>query len=145
MRKPAKRLPLPAPDIHPRRGQIWRANLNPVIGSEIEKNDRPVLVLQIPGVGFRTVRICAPITEFDPEKDALRFWRVPIYHAPESGLDKFSCADASQVRALDIRRFIDHIGEAHPAEIDTAAAALATIVGVIAALSPEGEAGAKPR
>lgn len=114
----------------PRRGDIWRANLEPTIGSEIQKNNRPVLVLSRPKIGEPSVYLCAPITEFLPERDEVRFWRVPIGDTPENGLDKMSCIDVSQTRALDTQRFQKHCGRAHVAETEGAAEALALCVGI---------------
>jgi len=121
--------------IKPRRGEIWRVDLEPTIGSEIQsakgnKGDtRPVLVLSRSGVGEARVKLCAPITDFKLPRDALRFWRVAISDTKESGLTKMSCVDLSQTRALDIARFVRKDGKAHEAEIEAAASALAFVVG----------------
>ncbi len=122
-------------DTKPQRGEIWRVNLEPTRGSELKsdkggKNDtRPVLVLNRPSVGTPGVSVCALITDYKPERDKPRFWRVIVGDAPESGLDKVSCADVSQTRALDISRFVRHAGRAHAAEVEATAAALARTVG----------------
>lgn len=117
-----------SPVLNPRRGEVWRVNLEPTVGAEIRKDFRPVLVLNRPGTGERTVRLCAPITDFKPERDALRYWRVGIGEGV-SGLDKFSCVDVSQTRALDVARFVRKDGKAHPAELEAVVAALAAIIG----------------
>ncbi len=124
-------------EIEPKRGEIWRVDLEPTRGSEIKsskgnKGDtRPVLVLSRPGVGEREVRLCAPITDFKPERDKRRFWRVTIGENETSGLSKISCADVSQTRALHISRFVRQDGKAHTAEIEASAAALAKSVGFV--------------
>jgi mRNA-degrading endonuclease toxin of MazEF toxin-antitoxin module len=104
-------------------------NLEPTRGGELQKNNRPVLVLSRPGIGTPGVSLCAPITDFKPERDKLRYWRVVIGDSEESGLSKLSCADVSQTRALDISRFVSQDGEAHDAETEASAAALALCVG----------------
>lgn len=76
------------------------------------------------------MRICAPITDFKPQRDALRFWRVVVGDGQESGLEKLSCADVSQIRALDLARFIRKNGKAHETEAEAASRALAEAVGV---------------
>lgn len=126
--------------IQPRRGEIWRVNLEPTRGGETQKPNRPVLVLSRPNVGASGVSLCAPITDFRPDRDNRRFWRVVIGDNQTSGLDKTSCVDLSQTRALDVSRFIRKDGRAHPAEIKASAVALAQIVG---AFEPQGE-GATP-
>ncbi len=121
-----------APAINPRRGEIWRVNLEPTIGAELQKDNRPVLVLSRPGAGERTVRLCAPLTDFKPERDAFRYWRVLLGEGV-SGLHKLSCADVSQVRALDVARFVRKDGKAHSVEVEATAAALAMLSGYIPA------------
>ncbi len=118
--------------VEPKRGEIWRVNLEPTRGSEIQKDNRPVLVLSRPSVGTPSVSLCAPITDFKPERDQRRFWRVAIGDNETSGLKKLSCADVSQTRALDASRFVQHDGKAHPAEVEASAAALAKSVGFVA-------------
>ena len=115
----------------PGRGQIWRVNLEPTRGSELQKNNRPVLVLSRPGIGTPGVSLCAPITDFKPERDKLRFWRVVIGDNETSGLNKLSCADVRQTRALDVSRFVSQDGKAHPTEVESSAAALAKCAGYI--------------
>ena len=113
----------------PKRGEIWRVNLEPTRGGELQKDNRPVLVLSRPGIGAPGVSLCAPITDFKPDRDKLRYWRVVIGDNETSGLDKLSCADVSQTRALDVSRLVSHDGKAHPTEIEASAAALAKCVG----------------
>lgn len=126
-----------APAINPKRGEIWRVDFEPTVGSEMSSDKgnrgdtRPALVLSLPKIGERTIRICAPITDYLPDRDAARFWRVEIGDNPTSGLSKMSCVDVSQTRALDTARFIRHDGKAHPAEVEASARTLALIVGVI--------------
>lgn len=119
------------PVVNPKRGEIWRANLEPTVGAEIQKDNRPVLVLSRAGIGERNVRLCAPITDYLPARDSLRFWRVEIGDNAQSGLSKMSCADVSQTRALDVSRLSHKAGKAHPAEVEASAATLAQIVGVV--------------
>lgn len=100
------------------------------MGDEIQKDNRPVLILSRTGIGERSVRLCAPFTDYLPARDSLRFWRIEIGDNPQSGLSKMSCADVSQTRALDVSRLISKDGKAHPTEVEASAATLAQIVGV---------------
>lgn len=124
----------PAP-LNPRRGEIWRVDFEPTVGSELSsdkggRNDtRPALVLSLPKIGERTIRLCAPITDYSPQRDEGRLWRVAIGNSAESGLTKLSCADVSQTRALDVSRFADKMGKAHPTETQASADQLAANVG----------------
>jgi mRNA interferase MazF len=115
----------------PKRGEIWRVNLEPTRGGELQKNNRPVLVLSRPGIGTPGVSLCAPITDYKPDRDKRRYWRVVIGDNEISGLNKLSCADVSQTRALDTSRFILQDGQAHPTETEASAAALVLCVGYV--------------
>lgn len=114
--------------LKPQRGEIWRANLEPAVGGEIQKDNRPVLVISRPSVGAIGVSLCAPITDFKPARDGRRFWRVFLDANEKSGLDKPSCADVAQTRALDISRFVKQDGKAAPIEVEAVVAALAKSV-----------------
>lgn len=126
---------LPA-QINPKRGEIWRVDLEPTEGSEMSSDKgrrgdtRPALVLSLPKIGERTTRLCAPITDYLPNRDQDRVWRVEIGDNETSGLKKLSCVDVSQTRVLDIIRFESRDGRAHPAEVEASARTLALIVGV---------------
>lgn len=130
-------------DDKPRRGDIWRVNLEPTVGGEIRSDKgrrgdtRPILVLSRPRVGEKSVYLCAPITDYKPDRDELRFWRIEIGDTPENGLDKMSCIDVSQTRALDFGRFRRGCGRAHAAETQASATALARCVGVVVPESSE--------
>ena len=115
--------------INPRRGEIWRANLDPVVGSEIEKT-RPVIVINQKKVGLPTTRLCVPLTDWKSKK-ALLYWCVTVTDTRASGLRKLSLADASQIRALDVRRFEERLGTADAVEIEAIATALARATGYI--------------
>ena len=111
--------------ISPKRGEVWRVVLDPVIGSEIAKT-RPVVVLSLPGIGRPSVRLGVPVTDFN-EAASWFFWRVTL--APSGGLSKVSSADASQIRSLDVSRFQERLGKLEVREVDAIAEALAKIVG----------------
>ncbi len=130
------KLPKQPPALNPRRGEIWRVDFEPTIGSEMSSDKggrgdtRPALVLSLSQIGERTTRLCVPITDYLPARDARRIWRVAIGDNKTSGLSKMSCADVSQTRVLDITRFERRDGRAHSAEVEASARTLALIVGV---------------
>lgn len=123
------------PKINPKRGEIWRVDLEPTRGKETQSrkrsdsDTRPVLVLERANVGENGLRLCAPIMNYLPERDETAFWRIEIGDSDESGLSKLSCADVSQTRALDLSRFVRKDGEAHPTETQFSARMLASMVG----------------
>lgn len=130
------KIPRNTPAINPKRGEIWRVDLEPTQGREMSSDKggrgdtRPVLVLSLPAMGERTVRLCAPITDYQPERDGRRLWRVAVGDGQTSGLSKVSCADLSQTRVLDLSRFGRKDGRAHEAEVEASARTLALVVGV---------------
>lgn len=91
-----------------KRGEIYYANLNPVIGSE-QGGRRPVLIISN-DVGNRhspTV-IIVPITSRVHTKA-----KLPTHTEINSfeGLDKNSLILAEQIRTIDKRRLEDYIGK----------------------------------
>lgn len=50
------------PSDPPRRGELWRANLEPTRGDEMRKT-RPVIVLSVNEIGRLRLRIVVPLTE----------------------------------------------------------------------------------
>jgi mRNA interferase MazF len=60
----------------PKRGEIWLANFDPTVGSEIRKI-RPAVVISSDAVGKLPVKLVAPITDW---KDyfAQNLWHVRI-------------------------------------------------------------------
>lgn len=121
----AKPQPTPqAPD--PKRGEVWRAQLDPVRGSEQGKT-RPVVVLSEPPTGRASVRLCAPVMNALPVHGGL-LWCIALAPNAANGLTKPSTADAAQTRVLDVVRFENKMGEVTPAEVDLIADALSECV-----------------
>lgn len=110
----------------PRRGEVWRAQLDPVRGSEQGKA-RPVVVLSEPPTGRATMRLCAPVTNALPEHGGF-FWCVALAPDAANGLTKSSTADAAQTRALDTARFEARLGVLPQGDVDLIAEALARCV-----------------
>jgi mRNA interferase MazF len=90
----------------PRRGEVWRANLNPTIGHEQAKT-RPVLVLSVDSFntcGAQLITIL-PVTS---KPRALRT-RVDI-SPPEGGCTEPSQVIGEQVRTISIERLSKRLG-----------------------------------
>lgn len=120
----------------PRRGEIWAVDLEPTQGQEIrsrktsDADTRPALVIQRNDMGHTATKVVVPITDYQPDRDLFRMWRVPLGDAPESGLSKLSCADVSQMRTLATHstRFKRKLGRVHPTELEQTVKALAICV-----------------
>jgi mRNA interferase MazF len=84
-----------------KRGEIWRVQLDPTVGSEIRKA-RPCVVVSPPelNVHLRTVLV-APMTSAGFPAP----FRVPVTHAGVRGLVLLD-----QMRAVDKTRLIDRRG-----------------------------------
>lgn len=86
-----------------RRGDVYYANLDPVVGSETGKM-RPVLVIQNNiGNMYSPTVIIAVITEYS-EKKASYPVCVPVEES--AGLKKDSIVSLAQIRTIDKRRLI---------------------------------------
>ena len=87
-----------------KRGDIWRVNLDPVVGSEIKKS-RPVVVISSNSVGKLPIKLIAPITGWN-SSFVNSIWFVKIQPDSKNNLNKVSAVDALQLRGVDIQRFI---------------------------------------
>lgn len=93
----------------PRRGEIWRVNFDPTIGTEIKKN-RPAVVISSDAVGKLPIKLVAPITDWKGYFED-NLWHVRIEPNEQNGLSKISAIDALQLRGMDTRRFAEKLGE----------------------------------
>lgn len=89
------------------RGEIYRADLSPVVGSE-QGGLRPVLIIQN-DVGNRyspTVIVAAMTSKMEKA-------RLPTHvelRSGQGGLNRNSIVLAEQIRTLDKQRLLNHIG-----------------------------------
>jgi mRNA interferase MazF len=91
-----------------RRGEVWLINLDPTVGSEIQKT-RPAVIVNDDAIGILPLRVIVPITAWQ-ERYAVAPWMVQLDPDPENGLDKPSAADAFQVRSVSQIRFVRRLG-----------------------------------
>ena len=98
-----------------RRGDIWLASLDPTVGSEIQKT-RPVLVVS-PDDLNRYLRLVTIVPLTSGSRPAP--FRLPIDFADRSGLLLLE-----QMRSVDKRRLVKHLGEVDDAVLGEALAAL---------------------
>jgi len=110
----------------PFRGEIWEVCLEPVVGAEIGKIRR-VLVISSNSVGRLPLKLVAPITEWK-QKFSGNIWHIKIEPDEQNKLTKISTVDVLQIRSLDYKRFIELKGKASPQIIEEAVTALAAIV-----------------
>jgi len=111
----------------PRRGEVWRAQLDPVRGSEQAKT-RPVVVLTEPPTGRATMRLCVPVTNALPVHLGLS-WCAALLPDQANGLSKDSTADTAQARALDLVRFEARLGQISADDLEAVTTALVLCIG----------------
>lgn len=95
---------------NPQRCDIWLVNLDPTIGSEIKKR-RPAVIISSNSIRRFPTRIIVPLTGWLSKYDSMNMsWLVPIPKDKYNNLTKKSGADASQIRTVDVKRFVHKIG-----------------------------------
>lgn len=107
------------------RGEVWYADLSPVIGSE-QGGFRPILIVQNDvGNKHSPTTIAVPITS--------RFTKKPLpTHVPlvGCGLSKDSIALCEQVRTIDKRRLKNKMGQVDEETIEALDKALTISLGL---------------
>lgn len=112
-----------------RKGDIFFADLSPVVGSE-QGGVRPVLVVQN-DVGNKfspTIIVAAVTSQLNKAKLPTH---VPI-HADENGLDRDSVVLLEQLRTIDKKRLREHIGTVDDEVIGVVDDALSVSLGIAA-------------
>lgn len=110
-----------------RRGEIWKVNFDPTIGSEI-KNERPAIVLSINGLAYLPVRLVVPLTDRN-KKHKDKSWYVSIKPSVKNGLQKESVADVLQMRCVSTKRLTEQTGFVSAEIMEDIAAALVMVTG----------------
>ena len=111
-----------------RRGDIYYADLSPVVGSE-QGGVRPVLIVQNNvGNRYSPTVIAAAITS--QQSKAKLPTHIPI-HADDCGLQKDSVVLLEQVRTLDKRRLREKMGSVNVQSMKAVNQALSVSFGLI--------------
>ena len=80
------------------RGEIYYADLDPVVGSETGKN-RPVLIIQNDiGNAYSPTTIVAVVTEYSDKKAR---YPICVSITKDAGLEKDSIVNLAQIRTID--------------------------------------------
>jgi mRNA interferase MazF len=107
--------------IQVKRGEIFYADLDPVVGRETGKT-RPVLIIQNDiGNMYSPTTIVAVITEFSEKKAS---YPICVAIPKTGGLKKDSIVNLSQIRTIDANRLtmprIAALSEEHMKQVDSA-------------------------
>jgi mRNA interferase MazF len=100
------------------RGEIWLVNLDPTVGSEIQKT-RPCVVISPPEMhDYLRTAIVAPMTTASYPAP----FRIAVRHGGKNGLILLD-----QIRAVDKTRLVKRAGGIAPAALSASLAALGEI------------------
>ena len=114
-------------DTNVKRGDIFYADLSPVVGSE-QGGCRPVLIVQNDtGNRYSPTVIAAAITS---QTNKAKLPTHIALSAPDHGLPRDSVVLLEQVRTLDKRRLREHTGHADRSVMDQVDSALAVSFGL---------------
>jgi len=111
-----------------RRGEVWLINLDPTVGSELQKT-RPAVIVNDDAIGILPLRVIVPITAWQ-DRNAVAPWMVRLEPETTNGLDKPSAADAFQVRSVSNVRFVRQLGTVSAQALQDIARALATVLAI---------------
>jgi mRNA interferase MazF len=110
-----------------KRGDVFLASLDPVVGSEQGKT-RPVVIIQNDIANqFSPVVIVAAVTKALSRKD---YPTEVFVEAPEGGLKRDSLILLNQVRTIDKQRLISHWGKLQPSTLEKVDEALRISLGL---------------
>lgn len=101
-------------------------NFDPTIGSEIRKI-RPAVVVSSDGIGSLSIKLVAPITGWQCHFSG-DIWHVRLKPNATNGLKKDSAADALQIRAVALERFIAKLGIINAEVMGSITAAIAAVI-----------------
>ena len=114
-------------DTNVKRGDIFYADLSPVVGSE-QGGTRPVLIVQNDtGNRHSPTVIAAAITSQTGKA------RLPTHiriSGPEAGLTKDSVILLEQIRTIDKKRLREHMGSLNESQMNQVDAAIAVSFGL---------------
>lgn len=110
----------------PLRGEVWRVNFDPTVGTEIKKV-RPAVVISSDAVGKLPIKLVAPITGWKPYF-ADNVWHARIDPGVNNGLTKPLAVDVLQVRGVDVQRFMERIGAVTANALEEIVTSLALVV-----------------
>lgn len=110
-----------------RKGDVWLVNLDPTVGTEINKT-RPAIIVNDDAIGILPLKVIVPITDWK-DRYAVRPWMVYLEANLGNGLTKPSAVDTFQIRSVSETRLIKQIGSLSEAEIVLVVQALAIVLG----------------
>lgn len=117
------------PPRKPKRGEIWRVQFQPQVGSEIMKT-RPAVVLSIEAMRVLPTRIVVPIRENKPHHND-SFFYIVLDPNKTNGLNKTSSVDCAQVKSFDLSRFVKKLGKVSTEELSEITSTVSRSIGYV--------------
>ena len=111
-----------------KQGEIWQINLDPTVGSEIQKI-RPAVIVNDDALGKLPLKIIVPITDWK-QRYEIAPWMVNLFPDKDNNLIKESAADCFQVRSLSVVRFTKKIGIISHAKLEAIKESLAKVLSI---------------
>ncbi len=109
-----------------KQGEIWLINLDPTVGSEIQKT-RPAIIVNDDALGKLPLKIIVPITDWKDRYEAAP-WMTKIEPDKQNGLTKASAADSFQIRSVSQERFVKCLGSVSEKTMDKIRIGLAKVL-----------------
>lgn len=110
------------------RGEVWLVNLDPTIGTEINKT-RPAIIVNEDIIGILPLKVIVPITDWK-DRYAVRPWMVRIDPDSTNGLVKTSAIDTFQVRSVSEIRLTRKLGTLSESDMAMVSQALVVVFGL---------------
>ena len=111
---------------NPRRGEVWDVDLDPTIGTEIQKT-RPAVVVNINSIKHLKIRLVVPIRSWKKEFPS-KIWLINIKPDRSNGLNWESAVDIMQIKGVDLERFVEKRGQLTATQMEEICEAIAAIV-----------------
>ncbi len=111
---------------NPRRGEVWDVDLDPTIGTEIQKT-RPAVVVNINSIKHLKIRLVVPIRSWKKEFSS-KIWLINIKPDRSNGLNWESAVDIMQIKGVDLERFVEKRGQLTATQMEEICEAIAAIV-----------------
>ena len=115
----------------PRHGEVWWADLEPVVGSEANKT-RPVVIVGAPEFERIPLRLVMPCTTWQSRFER-HLNKAALPPSDANGFSADSAADALQLRSRSLDRFEFKVGVLNADEL----AAVMKAVALVTGLDPE--------
>lgn len=90
------------------QNDIWLINLDPTLGSEIQKT-RPAIIINDNSIGKLPLKVIVPITEWK-DRYEIALWLIKLNPDNQNHILKTSAIDCFQIRCVSEKRFVTKIG-----------------------------------